>query len=206
VRDSGEGIDEESQRRIFEPLFAKHRGGSGLELATVQQIVRSHGGTIDVSSEPGRGTEFRIVMPRSQAPSEEQPAASVAAPQTGRPRRVLLVEDDTNIAIGLTQALVTHGISVDVVHTGARVISAVQAFSPEVVVLDVLLPDANGFDVYREIAGTWPNLPVIFSTGHADEFDAEAAEPLRLPHVELLRKPYATETLLAAMDRVTARK
>jgi len=48
-----------------------------------------------------------------------------------------------------------------------------------------------------------PDLPVIFSTGHADEFDLEAVEPLRLPHVELLRKPYSTETLLAVIERVT---
>jgi two-component system phosphate regulon response regulator OmpR len=117
-------------------------------------------------------------------------------------RRVLLVEDDAYIAVGLTQALSTHGMHVDVVHTGARVLRAVEAFRPQVVVLDVMLPDANGFDVYRELAAAWPELPVIFSTGHADELDVEAQAPLRLPHVELLRKPYPTETLLAAIERV----
>lgn len=207
VRDTGEGINEEAQRRIFEPLFAKYRGGSGLELAAVQQIVRSHGGSIDVSSMPGHGTAFRIVLPR-RTPEVEAPAVAPvesAGPPDATPRRILLVEDDMSVAIGLTQALVTHEMHVDVVHTGAQVMRAVRAFSPDVVVLDVILPDANGFDVYREIAATWPNLPVIFSTGHADEFDLEAAEPLRLAHVELLRKPYATETLLAAMDRVSNR-
>lgn len=206
VRDSGEGIDEESQRRIFEPLFAKHRGGSGLELATVQQIIRSHGGTIDVSSETGRGTAFRIVLPRcanATRASADEPAVAASAPHGTTARRVLLVEDDTYIAVGLTQALSTHGMHVDVVHTGARVIHAVQAFHPQVVVLDVMLPDANGFDIYRELATNWPELPVIFSTGHADELDLEAEAPLRLAHVELLRKPYATEMLLAAIDRVT---
>jgi CheY-like chemotaxis protein len=75
-----------------------------------------------------------------------------------------------------------------------------------VVVLDILLPDANGFDVFREISHEWPNLPVIFSTGHADEFDSQATEPLSLPHVELLRKPYETGTLVAAIARVIARR
>lgn len=203
VRDTGEGIDEESQRRIFEPLFAKHRGGSGLELATVQQIVRGHGGAIEVSSEPGKGTSFRIVLPKAAAPANDPAPAAVTSPP-GTVRRVLLVEDDAHVAVGLTQALVANGMHVDVVHTGARVLHAVRTFTPEVVVLDIRLPDANGFDVYREIAATWPDLPVIFSTGHADEFDAEAAEPLKHRHVELLRKPYPTEALLAAMDRVTA--
>jgi PAS domain S-box-containing protein len=205
VSDTGEGIDEESQRRIFEPLFAKHRGGSGLELATVQQIVRSHGGAIDVTSTRGKGTTYRIVLPRAGAPLEEQAAAMVMSPP-GTIRRVLLVEDDAHVAVGLTQALNANGMHVDVVHTGARVVHAVRTFTPEVVVLDIRLPDANGFDVYREIASTWPDLPVIFSTGHADEFDLQAAEPLKQPHVELLRKPYPTEALLAAMDRVTAKK
>ncbi len=206
VRDSGEGINEEAQRRIFEPLFAKYRGGSGLELASVQQIIRSHGGSIDVSSMPGHGTAFRIVLPRRTPEVEaSSDAPEESSPHDVTPRRVLLVEDDTSVAIGLTQALVTHEMHVDVVHTGAQVMRAVRTFSPDVVVLDVILPDANGFDVYREIAATWPNLPVIFSTGHADEFDLEAAEPLRHAHVELLRKPYATETLLAAMDRVANR-
>jgi len=205
VSDTGEGIDEESQRRIFEPLFAKHRGGSGLGLATVQQIVRSHGGAIDVSSAPGRGTSFRIVLPQAAAPLDEKAAAMVMSPP-GTVRRVLLVEDDAHVAVGLTQALVANGMHVDVVHTGARVVDAVRTFAPEVVVLDIRLPDANGFDVYRDIESLWPDLPVIFSTGHADEFDLQAAEPLKQPHVELLRKPYPTEALLAAMDRVTAKK
>jgi PAS domain S-box-containing protein len=203
VRDTGEGIDEESQRRIFEPLFAKHRGGSGLELATVQQIVRSHGGAIEVSSERGQGTSFRILLPRA-VPEERPSAVHAPVPDQSASRRVLLVEDDPMVAVGLTQALVATGMHVDVVRTGARVMHAVRAFSPEVVVLDIQLPDANGFDVYREIAATWPSLPVIFSTGHADEYDEEAAEPLSRPNVELLRKPYPTEDLLAAMSRVLA--
>jgi hypothetical protein len=204
VHDSGEGIDEETQRRIFEPLFAKYRGGSGLELAAVRQIVRSHGGSIDVSSAPGRGTAFRILLPTRAAEREEKPVLISAVRHEETRRRVLLVEDDTLIAIGLTQALDSHGVHVDVVHTGAQVLRAILAFSPDVVVLDVILPDANGFDIYREIAAKWPELPVIFSTGHADDFDLQAEEPLRHPHVELLRKPYATEALLASMDRVTA--
>jgi PAS domain S-box-containing protein len=205
VSDSGAGIDEESRRRIFEPLFTKNRGGSGLELATVQQIVRSHGGIIEVTSEPGCGTAFRMLLPRSKTTEPEGPAA-VPATSGATPRRVLLVEDDTSVAAGLSLALSTHGMHVDVVHTGGRVMRAVEAFLPEIVVLDVQLPDVNGFDVYRQLAAVHPDLPVIFSTGHADEFDREAAEPLRLAHVELLRKPYATETLLAAMERVTSRK
>ncbi|HKR62964.1 MAG TPA: response regulator, partial [Thermoanaerobaculia bacterium] len=122
------------------------------------------------------------------------------------PRRVLLVEDDTHVATGITQSLTTQGMHVDVVHTGARVMRAVDAFAPDVVILDIQLPDVNGFEVYRELAGTWPELPVIFSTGHADEYDLDAAEPLRQPHVTLLRKPYSTETLLAAMEQVSARR
>lgn len=200
IADTGTGIDPQSVEQVFEPLFTTRRGRVGLGLSTVEQIVRRHGGTVSLSSELGEGTTVRILLP----PGGHVPAQRAETPRgpAKRVRKVLLVEDDVSVAAGLSASLGAAGVEVDVVHTGSSVLPAVRAFRPEVVVLDVRLPDADGFEVFHRIAEAFPGLPVIFSSGHADV--ADAASAMRNTHVGFLRKPYATEELLQEIERVSA--
>lgn len=120
------------------------------------------------------------------------------APKT--PIRVLLVEDDPHVASGLSALLGSYDCDVHVVHTGGEALAAAEAFLPNVVVLDVRLPDLGGDHVFRRLRDRWPALPVIFSSGHVDRLeDVIGGDNL---HVTLLRKPYAGEQLMEAIDRV----
>lgn len=201
VRDTGCGMAPETLRHIFEPLFTTKKNGTGLGLPVAHQVVQRHEGEIFVESKPGAGTSFHIFLPLAQDMVElrvVEPIAEIAPPTATH--RVLLVEDDRTVASGIASLLELEGLHVDVVESGAQAIDAVEASAPDVVVLDVGLPDMEGTSVYNAIAARRPMLPVIFSTGHGDRAKLETF--LEKPHVAYLLKPYESATLLGAIRDV----
>ncbi|HYH07882.1 MAG TPA: PAS domain S-box protein [Thermoanaerobaculia bacterium] len=200
VRDTGCGMTAETLRHIFEPLFTTKKNGTGLGLPVAHQVVQRHDGEIFVESTPGQGTSFHIFLPL--ALEAEIHAAEVMT--NGAPmaitHRVLLVEDDRTVATGIATLLELEGLYVEVAESGAQAIRAVERNMPDVVVLDVGLPDMEGPSVYNAIAATRPELPVIFSTGHGDRAKLEAF--LEKPHVAYLLKPYESSALLGAIREV----
>lgn len=204
VRDDGCGMPAETLRHIYEPLFTTRKNGTGLGLAVAHQVVQRHGGQIFAESNVGAGTAFHIFLPLATAkPAEVTDAAFSALAQSvmaGFPRHVLLVEDDPAVAAGLVSLLELEGSMVDVVETGAAAIRAVDQVRPDLVVLDVGLPDMEGTKVYEAIAAKIPGLPVIFSTGHADRARLDAY--LEQPNVGYLLKPYDKSALLRAIKEV----
>jgi PAS domain S-box-containing protein len=197
VVDTGCGIPPETLPYIFEPLFTTKHSGTGLGLAVAQQIVVRNGGTIAVESTVGEGTRFVIELP--EAAPETRPDDERPADQQLGIRCVVIVEDEPSVASGLEAILEAEGVEVHVVERGAEAQGAVARFGPDAVVLDMSLPDMSGADVYEQIAARWPDMAVIFSTGHADES--------RLPqksskHVAFLRKPYSSDVLLSKLREV----
>ncbi|HEX2062442.1 MAG TPA: PAS domain S-box protein, partial [Thermoanaerobaculia bacterium] len=199
VSDTGCGIAREDLPFIFEPLFSTKRTGTGLGLSVVFQIVSAHRGHISVESEVGQGSTFQVRIPavveespREDVPHEPAPAA-VPLP---RQRRVLMVEDDEAIAAGMQWSLEAEGIDVQVITTAGGVLPAIERFRPDVVLLDLSLPDDDGRNVYTRIAQRY-DVPVIFSTGHAPEHEIEAL--LASPRTAFLMKPYSLQELLQAV-------
>lgn len=200
VSDSGSGMSAETAAHAFEPLFTtKKRGGTGLGLSVVQKIVRAHGGEVSFETEEGEGTTFRIRLP---ARYEEAPGSSpVPESRSYQPRHILLVEDDVVVAAGLADLLRSYDMTVDVLHSGSAVVAAVARFDPDIIVLDVGLPDRDGVAVFADVSDAYPNMPVLFSTGHADEARLEG--PLSRRNVGFLRKPYPVEMLLDRIEHLT---
>ena len=201
VSDTGNGMSEETLKHLFEPLFTTKKGqGSGLGLAIVHQIVTAHGGYIFAESQPRTGSTFLVFLAIAEAPEPKlEPAAPPAIAAAGKPR-VLLVEDDEAVADGITGVLQVEGIECEVVALGGAAADAVERFHPSVVVLDVGLPDMDGREVFRRLRERWPDLPIIFSTGHAG-MEAAAGER---HHVAVLQKPYEADDLLRCIAEVTA--
>jgi two-component system cell cycle sensor histidine kinase/response regulator CckA len=201
VMDNGVGMTTETMRMVFEPLFTtKNVGGTGLGLAVAHQIVERHNGRIWAESTVGVGTAFHLLIP---AAADEEPATLPPAPSYPRDttlRRLLLVEDDAAVASGLVAVLQLDGIEVDVASCGLEAAARIESFVPDAVVLDVDLPDIDGFTVHDEIARRWPDLPVLFSTGHGDAKLNHRL--LDRPHVGYLVKPYDSETLLHALGKL----
>jgi PAS domain S-box-containing protein len=199
VSDTGSGIAGEDLPYIFEPLFTTKQRGTGLGLSVVFQIVAAHDGHVSVDSEPGVGTTFHLFIPKTEAPAtlEMTPAGDRRRPESPR---LLLVEDEEAVADGLRWALEAAGIVVRVVGTAAEVMPALAEFRPDVMVLDLSLPDGDGREVYERASPAFP-IPVIFSSGHASE--ADIAQLLQ-PQTAFLMKPYPTEELLDTIDRLLA--
>ncbi|MGH9419658.1 MAG: hybrid sensor histidine kinase/response regulator, partial [Thermoanaerobaculia bacterium] len=200
VSDTGSGIAPDDLPYIFEPLFTTKQRGTGLGLSVVFQIVAAHEGHVFVDSEPGIGTTFHLFIPAVEAPSpHETPPADV--PQRRESLRLLLVEDEEVVATGLRWSLEAAGIEVRSVATAAEVMPAVNEFRPDVVVLDLSLPDGDGREVYeRGLASS--SIPVIFSSGHASE--ADIAQLMQSSRTAFLMKPYPVDELLETIDRLLA--
>jgi len=115
---------------------------------------------------------------------------------------VLLVEDEPAVASGVALLLEIEGIAVDIVDNGAGVMAAIESTHPDAVVLDIGLPDIDGTQVYAAIAARYPNLPVVFSTGHGDATQLESL--LSNEHVGFLMKPYDIDRLLESLQKVTS--
>ena len=115
-------------------------------------------------------------------------------------RRLLLVEDDEMVAAGVTSLLEMEGFAVHTIGEGLAVVEAIRSFKPDAVILDVTLPDISGVEVFRKLRRRWPDLPVVFSTGHGAG-TGPAAE-LKGHAVEMLRKPYRIADLLSALQRI----
>lgn len=194
--DSGCGIASNLLDRIFEPLYTTKRGGNGLGLSVAHQVITQQNGTISVRSKVGEGSTFIVALRRTELPLQKSGESSLEQ------HRVLIVEDDQSVGEGLRALLLDAGFDVKLVDRGGATIAAVEIFEPEVVLLDVNLPDMSGLEVFDQVQTRWPALPVIFSTGHAD---ARALADVRNRRVPAIMKPYDLGELMELMERVRSR-
>lgn len=200
VSDNGCGMKEDVLERIFDPLFTTKRTGTGLGLAVAQQIIRRQGGSIRAESTPARGTTFHIVLPAAAAANVH--AMPAKAQRRTMVRRVVLVEDESAIAEGIALLLESEGVAVKVSEQGGGAVAAIEEFHPDAVILDMSLPDMDGAAVMSLIADAWPNLPVLFSSGHGDQSSVE--QYFATGRVAFLHKPYDLDELLEALEKVAA--
>jgi len=195
VSDSGTGMDAATSARIFEPFFTtKEPGkGTGLGLSTAYGIVKQSNGHITVYSEPGRGTTFRIYLPRTDA---DVAAASTKVDVAPRgTETVLLVEDDANIRELARELLEISGYtvleSVDV-QDAVRIAESHQG-DIHLLITDVVMPEMGGHVLANAVARCRPNIKVLYMSGYTDE--AVIRHGVINPGTAFLQKPFTAGTL-----------
>lgn len=199
-RDDGAGIPPQLMQRIFEPLFTSKRSGTGVGLAVAQQVISLHGGHVFVESQQGVGTTFHLFLPVAHGAGDDGGEELASLRSSVGARRIAIVEDEDSIAEGLMDVLMSEGFATERVASGADALRLVERFDPDVLLLDVGLPDVDGLEVYARLRRQWPDLPVIFSTGHADRRKVEEIAAER--NVGFLMKPYEIEDLFAMLAKL----
>ena len=204
ISDTGVGMSDEVRSHLFEPFFTtKEVGkGTGLGLATVYGIVRQSGGSIAVESAPGRGSTFRVFLPRvddtafGPAAPESGPAEPGLGGQPGRApaAHILLAEDEPRVRALTQRVLEAQGYRVLAAADGAAALELASGRDVRVdlLVTDVVMPGMSGPDLARRLRETRPGVPVLYMSGYADQGLAHEAAATG---GAFLSKPFETEAL-----------
>ena len=181
--------------------------GLGLGLSLVRTLAGLHGGRITVTSAGlGKGTPFTVSLPASSAPESAHQLEVVATAATASDAlRILLVEDNDDVSEAMEQILAMDGHTVSVAHTGAQALETVRIFRPNVVLLDIGLPDMDGYQVARRIRdqrdqNELPHLAIVALSGYGNERQRLQAREAGCD--DHLVKPVNLETLHSVLARV----
>jgi CheY-like chemotaxis protein len=208
INDDGPGIPDEVQPKIFDPFFTtKEVGkGTGLGLTVAYAIVQEHGGRIRIESRPGGGASFFVELPITgarQAPPPQRTRAAKAAPSAARTSAsILVVEDETQLANAVVEALEDAGYTVEHAADGEAALARIETRAPDLIVCDLKMPRLDGKAFFRKLEATSPTLRrrVIFVTGDVAGTDAE--QFLNESGCRWLAKPFRLGDLVQAVKDV----
>lgn len=193
IRDTGIGMDTETQQKIFEPFFTtkESKGGTGLGLASAYGIIRNHGGHISVVSELGKGSAFYIYLPvsnRTDIRKEIKRKDIKNGTET-----VLLIDDEEGIIRVGKRLLEKLGYNVIIVGNGKDAVEVVKrtkdtAAAPDLVILDMIMPGMNGSEVFNKIKNINPEIKIILSSGY--DIEGRASEIMEKGCESFIQKPF----------------
>jgi len=203
VRDTGVGMDEDVQRKIFEPFFTtKEIGkGTGLGLATAYGIVKQSGGYIKVRTAPGKGAEFLIYLPRTEAVPDKivSPQPRDSRPANGT---VLVVEDEAGVRQALQRILTADGYAVVTAANGAEALEVFAARRQDIdlLITDLVMPAMGGRELARQCSALRDTLKVIYLSGYTR--DSLLSQQTFEEGTEFIEKPFTRDAILERIARV----
>ncbi|HEX5470420.1 MAG TPA: PAS domain-containing protein, partial [Lacipirellulaceae bacterium] len=205
VSDTGPGIPNDLRARIFEPFFTtKGPGkGTGLGLAIASGIAQDHHGFIDVESQTGKGSTFRVWIPvaKTRKARRRKIRPSESHSQRNSHATILYAEDDKYVRRYVVRLLRTRGFRVIVAGDGARAVRRFERHSDEVdlALLDISMPELDGTQLFRRLRHIKRKIPVLFCTGHSAPLNVEKL--LSQPNTYLINKPFQPISLWQALDK-----
>jgi len=208
VTDTGQGIDAKTREKIFEPFFTtKEVGkGTGLGLSMVYGIVKQHNGYINVYSEPGKGTTFRIYLPVIEREAEIIETVALP-PVAGGTETILLAEDAVVVSDLVKKVLEEFGYRVLVARNGEEAVEQYKANPGSgiaLLILDVIMPGKNGKEVYEEIRGLKPDIKALFMSGYTANIIHKKG--ILDSGTEFISKPFSPNAFLRKVREVLDKK
>jgi PAS domain S-box-containing protein len=203
VTDSGTGMDAATRARVFDPFFTtKGPGkGTGLGLSTVYGIVKQSGGNVEAYSEPGRGTSFKIYLPRCVERLDTETVARGVVTPNGR-AKVLLVDDDPHVSAAARRALERAGYTVVSAGNGVEGIRAATDHKGplDILITDLVMPEMGGRELARRIRDVRPGIRILYTSGYTAQ--AMNQQAVLEPGDAFLGKPFTPDALLRRVDEV----
>lgn len=211
IRDTGPGIPEELQAKIFEPFFSTREGGSGLGLYTCRRIIEAHGGRIEVESRPGEGALFRLRLPLVPARAEERRRESPPQAADGEPlRRILILDDEEGVRESMAEILRLHGFEVETAAEGREALERFRKALSEgrrfdLVILDLTVPGGwGGREVLPELRKLDPGVRALVASGYSQ--DPVVSKPREFGFDGALLKPFTAQSLVSEIHRILERE
>ncbi len=203
VADSGQGIQPEHLPHIFEPFYTtKEVGqGTGLGLATVEGVVSQSGGRVQVASRVGGGTTFRILLPLTAEPAPIRVPGSPANVRTRLRARLLVVDDEDSVRTVVTRMLQGEGYEVLGARDGKEALKFLEQVggAVDLVITDVVMPVMGGRELTEELARRYPDLLVVWMSGHPREVELRGAD--RFKDLTFLQKPIPPRVLSETINQ-----
>ena len=204
VSDDGCGMDKETQEKLFEPFFTtKSMGeGTGLGLATIYGIVKQNDGFINVYSEPGEGTTFKIYLPRQIEMLEEIQTEETFEIPKGRGETILIVEDEQSILMMSKTILERLDYTVIEADDPNRAIALAREYSGEInlVLTDVVMPEMNGREMAKSLQSLYPNIKILFMSGYTANVIAHRG--VLDKGINFLQKPFSNSELAIKVRQI----
>ncbi|MDP9162414.1 MAG: PAS domain S-box protein [Acidobacteriota bacterium] len=204
VTDTGLGMDRETQSRIFEPFFTtKEKGkGTGLGLSTVYGIIKQSGGYVFAESEVGRGTTFKIYLPRVDDAADPHGPARDTGAATGGTETVLLVEDEESVRQLVSETLTGKGYRVLEAENGEAALRIVSSHEGviDLLITDVVMPGMSGRELSKHICASDPDTKILYLSGYTE--DAILHEGVLETGAAFLQKPFSLQALVRKVKYV----
>jgi signal transduction histidine kinase/FixJ family two-component response regulator len=209
IADNGTGMTPEVKSRLFDPFFTtKGKAGTGMGMAVSFGIIRRHNGSIDLESEPGRGTTFRISLPAAHdAGANSEAGSTKAEASTSEDRiRALVVDDEVAVREVLREALEAEGCEVVVAESGEMALKLYDARQGrlDIVFTDIGMPEMSGWELASEIRKRSQTIPLAIVSGWADAISCDARQAIKADWV--VAKPFDIATIAGIANEISQRK
>ncbi|MDX8406059.1 MAG: response regulator, partial [Mariprofundus sp.] len=203
VQDNGSGITAEDQKKIFDPFFTtKEVGqGTGLGLSMAYGAIESHGGFIDVCSQPAEGTTFSIYLPMSACVALQRPATPAADPY-GNGETILIVDDNDDLRLTTSAILNKMGYKTLEARNGKEGVALFTEHSDQItlILMDVVMPVLGGILAARDIRRKKPDVPIVFITGY--DLNSSMVKEINIPRSQVLSKPFTMQSMQRLIDDI----
>ncbi|MCD6118173.1 PAS domain S-box protein [bacterium] len=202
IEDFGRGMNEQTKTRMFEPFFSTKNSGTGigLGLALVYGVIKNHGGALEVESTPGKGTKFSFYLPKAENENvKKEKLTKVHASSEGK---IFIVDDEKVIRDVSKRVLEREGFKVISASNGTEALKLYRESWKEIsiVILDLVMPDMSGEEVYKELCKINSRVKVIFASGYAPE---DRSELKNFSYNTFIQKPFRPQELIEEVNKLT---
>ncbi len=211
ITDTGTGMTPEVKQRLFDPFFTtKGKAGTGMGLAVSFGIIRRHEGSIEVDSEPGRGTTFKISLPKvtaTGATEDSNPGTVQTSTSTAEDKvRVMVVDDETHVREVLIEALEAEGCEVVSAESGEIALALYDQYNGkfDAVFTDIGMPSMNGWELVTEIRQRSENMPIAIISGWADAISVQTRNAVKADWV--VAKPFDIDRISKIAQEIAQRR